>query len=162
MLPAARRYRRWISNCSNYLDPNRPDPLRLTVRDVRALGEAALGRSKDQSDAGDHYRTRMPDCHFMVVYDAGRAICRVAGSLGCFHAEFRQSDEVVGGHSEDELLIHLGQSSVLHLAHAGDGLGPAKGFLGPLGDSDRDLIAGMTGGSTVDCHDKSRLCRRRA
>jgi hypothetical protein len=30
--------------------------------------------TKDQSDAGDRYRTLPPDCHFMFVYDAGRAI----------------------------------------------------------------------------------------
>jgi pimeloyl-ACP methyl ester carboxylesterase len=30
--------------------------------------------TKDQSDAGDPYRTLLPDCHFMFVYDAGRAI----------------------------------------------------------------------------------------
>jgi pimeloyl-ACP methyl ester carboxylesterase len=30
--------------------------------------------TKDPSDAGDRYRTLLPDCHFMFVYDAGRAI----------------------------------------------------------------------------------------
>ena len=33
-----------MSDGSNYLDPNRPDALRLSVSDARALGEAALGR----------------------------------------------------------------------------------------------------------------------
>src|SRR6266446_6064952 len=43
-LPAARHYRRCVSDGSNYLDPNRPDAVRLSVSDARALGEAALGR----------------------------------------------------------------------------------------------------------------------
>ena len=30
--------------------------------------------TKDQSDAGDRWRTLLPDCHFMFVYDAGPAI----------------------------------------------------------------------------------------
>jgi pimeloyl-ACP methyl ester carboxylesterase len=30
--------------------------------------------TKDPSDAGDRYRTLLPDCHFMFVYDAGPAI----------------------------------------------------------------------------------------
>ena len=30
--------------------------------------------TKDQSAAGDRYRTLLPDCHFMFVYDAGPAI----------------------------------------------------------------------------------------
>ena len=33
-----------------------------------------LSGTKDQSDAGDRYRTLLPDCHFMFVYDAGSAI----------------------------------------------------------------------------------------
>jgi LDH2 family malate/lactate/ureidoglycolate dehydrogenase len=33
-----------MSNSSNYLDPDRPDAVRLSVSDARALGEAALGR----------------------------------------------------------------------------------------------------------------------
>ena len=33
-----------MSDGSNYLDPNRPDAVRLSVSDARALGEAALGR----------------------------------------------------------------------------------------------------------------------
>ena len=33
-----------MSDGSNYLDPNRPDAVRLSVSDTRALGEAALGR----------------------------------------------------------------------------------------------------------------------
>ena len=33
-----------------------------------------LAGTKDQSDAGDRSRTLLPDCHFMFVYDAGRAI----------------------------------------------------------------------------------------
>jgi len=37
-------YRRCISNSSNYLDPDRPDAVRLSISDARALGEAALGR----------------------------------------------------------------------------------------------------------------------
>jgi L-2-hydroxycarboxylate dehydrogenase (NAD+) len=43
-LPAAQHYRRCMSDGSNYLDPNRPDAVRLSVSDARALGEAALGR----------------------------------------------------------------------------------------------------------------------
>jgi pimeloyl-ACP methyl ester carboxylesterase len=34
----------------------------------------ALSGTKDQSDTGDRYRTLVPDCHFMLVYDAGGAI----------------------------------------------------------------------------------------
>jgi pimeloyl-ACP methyl ester carboxylesterase len=30
--------------------------------------------TKDQSGAGDRWRTLLPDCHFMFVYDAGPAI----------------------------------------------------------------------------------------
>ncbi len=33
-----------------------------------------LSGTKDGSDAGDRYRALLPDCHFMFVYDAGRAI----------------------------------------------------------------------------------------
>jgi pimeloyl-ACP methyl ester carboxylesterase len=33
-----------------------------------------LSGTKDQSNAGDRYRTLLPDCHFMFVYDAGPAI----------------------------------------------------------------------------------------
>ena len=33
-----------------------------------------LSGTKDQSDVGDRSRTLLPDCHFMFVYDAGRAI----------------------------------------------------------------------------------------
>jgi hypothetical protein len=33
-----------------------------------------LSGAKDGSDAGDRYRRLLPDCHFMFVYDAGRAI----------------------------------------------------------------------------------------
>jgi pimeloyl-ACP methyl ester carboxylesterase len=33
-----------------------------------------LSGTKDQSAAGDRYRTLLPDCHFMFVYDAGPAI----------------------------------------------------------------------------------------
>jgi pimeloyl-ACP methyl ester carboxylesterase len=33
-----------------------------------------LSGTKDQSDAGDRYRTLLPDCHLMFVYDAGPAI----------------------------------------------------------------------------------------
>jgi pimeloyl-ACP methyl ester carboxylesterase len=33
-----------------------------------------LAGTKDQSDAGDRYPALLPDCHFMFVYDAGRAI----------------------------------------------------------------------------------------
>jgi pimeloyl-ACP methyl ester carboxylesterase len=33
-----------------------------------------LAGTKDQSDDGDRYRTLLPDCHFMFVYDAGSAI----------------------------------------------------------------------------------------
>ena len=32
-----------------------------------------LSGTKDQSDAGDRYRTLLPDCHFMFVYDAGQS-----------------------------------------------------------------------------------------
>jgi pimeloyl-ACP methyl ester carboxylesterase len=33
-----------------------------------------LSGTKDQSDGGDRWRTLLPDCHFMFVYDAGSAI----------------------------------------------------------------------------------------
>jgi hypothetical protein len=33
-----------------------------------------LNGTNDGSDAGDCYRAMLPDCHFMFVYDAGRAI----------------------------------------------------------------------------------------
>ena len=33
-----------------------------------------LSGTKDQSDAGDRYRTRLSDCHFMFANDADRAI----------------------------------------------------------------------------------------
>jgi hypothetical protein len=38
-LPAARHFRRFISDGSNYLDPNRPDAVRLNVSDI---GTASL------------------------------------------------------------------------------------------------------------------------
>jgi hypothetical protein len=41
------------------------------------LGERTLlvlSGTKDQSNAGDRDRTLLRDCHFMFVYDAGRAI----------------------------------------------------------------------------------------
>jgi hypothetical protein len=31
-------------------------------------------KTKDQSDAGERSRTPLLDCHFMFVYDAGRAM----------------------------------------------------------------------------------------
>jgi pimeloyl-ACP methyl ester carboxylesterase len=34
----------------------------------------ALCGTKDQSACGDRYRTLVPNCHFMLVYDAGPAI----------------------------------------------------------------------------------------
>lgn len=33
-----------------------------------------LSGTKDGSDAGERWRRVLPDCHFMLVYDAGRAI----------------------------------------------------------------------------------------
>jgi pimeloyl-ACP methyl ester carboxylesterase len=33
-----------------------------------------LSGTKDGSDAGDRWRTLLPDCHFMFVYDAGPAM----------------------------------------------------------------------------------------
>jgi pimeloyl-ACP methyl ester carboxylesterase len=33
-----------------------------------------LSGTNDKSDAGSRYRTLLPDCHFMFVYDAGRDI----------------------------------------------------------------------------------------
>jgi hypothetical protein len=39
-----------------------------------AICTRAFSGTKDQPDAGDRYRTLLPDCHFMFVYDAGRAI----------------------------------------------------------------------------------------
>ena len=33
-----------------------------------------LSGTKDLHDAGNRYRTLLPDCHFMFVYDAGPAI----------------------------------------------------------------------------------------
>jgi pimeloyl-ACP methyl ester carboxylesterase len=33
-----------------------------------------LSGTKDASNAGDRWRKLLPDCHFMLVYDAGRAI----------------------------------------------------------------------------------------
>ena len=42
-------------------------------RDMQ-LPVLVLAGTKDGSDAGDRYCTLLPDCHFMFVYDAGRAI----------------------------------------------------------------------------------------
>jgi hypothetical protein len=39
-----RFYRRFMSDGSKYLDPDRPGAVRLRVDDARALGEAALAR----------------------------------------------------------------------------------------------------------------------
>jgi hypothetical protein len=44
MLPASRHYRRCMSDGSNYLDPNRPDAVRLGVSEAQELGEAAVAR----------------------------------------------------------------------------------------------------------------------
>jgi LDH2 family malate/lactate/ureidoglycolate dehydrogenase len=41
-LAAAQTYRRHMSEASNYLDPNRPEAVRLSVIEARALGEGAL------------------------------------------------------------------------------------------------------------------------
>ena len=41
-----------MSDGSNYLDPDRPDAVRLSVSDARALGEAALGRIGYGEDDG--------------------------------------------------------------------------------------------------------------
>ena len=41
-----------MSDGSNYLDPNRPDAVRLSVSDASALGEAALGRIGYGGDDG--------------------------------------------------------------------------------------------------------------
>ena len=38
------------------------------------LPALVLCGTKDGSDTGGRYRTLLPDCHFMFVYDAGRAI----------------------------------------------------------------------------------------
>ena len=44
-LAAARHYRRYMTGSgSNYLDPDRPEAVRLSVGDARALAEAALAR----------------------------------------------------------------------------------------------------------------------
>jgi len=51
-LPAAQHYHRCMSDGSNYLDPNRPDAVRLSVSDASALGEAALGRIGYGGDDG--------------------------------------------------------------------------------------------------------------
>ena len=48
-----------------------------------------LSGTKDQSDAGDRYRTLLPDCYFMFVYDAGRAIgAERLGALAYIALEF--------------------------------------------------------------------------
>jgi LDH2 family malate/lactate/ureidoglycolate dehydrogenase len=45
-------YRRCMSKSSNHLDPNRPEAVRLSVGEARALGEAALARiGYDDGDA---------------------------------------------------------------------------------------------------------------
>jgi pimeloyl-ACP methyl ester carboxylesterase len=51
-------------------------PDSLTDETFREIKQPVLVLSgtKDQSDAGDRYRTLLPDCHFMFVYDAGQAI----------------------------------------------------------------------------------------
>jgi hypothetical protein len=37
-------------------------------------GTNGTNGTNDQSAAADRYRALLPDCHFMFVYDAGRAI----------------------------------------------------------------------------------------
>jgi hypothetical protein len=42
-----------MSDASNYLDPNRPDAVRLAVNEAQVLGEAALARiGYGEDDAG--------------------------------------------------------------------------------------------------------------
>jgi pimeloyl-ACP methyl ester carboxylesterase len=43
------------------------------LREIKRLVLMLCG-TKDQSDAGGRYRTLMPECHFMFVYDADRDI----------------------------------------------------------------------------------------
>jgi pimeloyl-ACP methyl ester carboxylesterase len=51
-------------------------PVGLTDEAFREINRPVLVLSgtKDPSDAGDRWRTLLPDCHFMFVYDAGPAI----------------------------------------------------------------------------------------
>ena len=73
-----------------------------------------------------------------------------AGSLNILSEQFRQADEVIGGHCEGELPIDLEQAAMPHLAQAGHCLGPAESLLDAFADALRDRIAGMTGGALVD------------
>jgi hypothetical protein len=44
-----------------------------------------LSGTMDGSDAGDRYPRRLPDCHFMFVYDAGRTIGAERPEVLAFH-----------------------------------------------------------------------------
>jgi hypothetical protein len=54
-----------------------------------------LSRTKDGSDAGDRYRTLLPDCHFTFVYDAGRAIGAERPEPFAYIADLRCGEHIV-------------------------------------------------------------------
>jgi hypothetical protein len=41
---------------------------------ARSSGRCSCSPGLRTTDAGDRYHTLLPDCHFMFVYDAGRAV----------------------------------------------------------------------------------------
>jgi pimeloyl-ACP methyl ester carboxylesterase len=49
------------------------DPPDAAFREIKRP-VLVLSGTNDQADAGGRYRTLLPDCHFMLVYDAGRDI----------------------------------------------------------------------------------------
>jgi hypothetical protein len=73
-----------------------------------------------------------------------------AASWGNLSEQFRQPNEVVGGHREGELPIDLEKPAMPHLAQAGHRLGPAEGLLDAFADALRERIAGMTGDAVID------------
>ena len=65
-------------------------------------------------------------------------------------SEGAQSHEVVGGESEGELEVDLGEAPVLEFAHVSDGLGPAEAFLAPFPDALAHRVTTVTGGTPVN------------
>ena len=61
-----------------------------------------------------------------------------------------QSREVVGGHRQGQKLVDLIQSLHHHLTDRADELAPAEALLDALPLALADLVAGVSGGATVD------------
>src|SRR5215210_6763999 len=71
------------------------------------------------------------------------------GSGGC-GVECSDSHDVVDGAGEQPPGLVSLSTAVAEFAAAGDGLGPAEGFLDPFADPHAHGVAGVAGGASVD------------